>query len=109
MLLLCPLCRLSLEAEKRALTDKVTKLASQLAEATKAADLARRTNGAARKEAERLSWSELQVLSQRVESADRRAASAESRATELLEQLEGAEAALRESLATASKLHKASQ
>ena len=105
---LCLLCRLSLEAEKRALADKVTKLASQLAEATKATDLARRADGAARKEAERLARSELQVLSQRVELADRRAAAAESRAAELLEQLEGAETALRESLATASKLHKVS-
>jgi hypothetical protein len=102
----CLLCRLALESDKRALLDKTSKMAAELTQSSRALDMARRSEGAVKKEAERLSRSDLLAANQRLEIAENRAAASEHQASELLEQLEGAEAALRESLATASKLHK---
>jgi hypothetical protein len=87
------MCRLVLEADKRALADKAQALHERAARAEATAENAKRAAANARAESERAT---------RLQG--HRAAAAESRAATLLQALEGAEGALRDSQATAVRL-----
>jgi outer membrane murein-binding lipoprotein Lpp len=85
--------RISLEADKRQLADKASSLQARLAVLEREVEAGRRQQVAARQEQDRAA----RALSQRL-------AASESRAAALLQALEGAEVALRDSQATATRL-----
>ena len=95
--------RLILESDKKVLSDKIRGLHNQVSSLTQAAEATHRSDAIARKEYERSTKAEALKA---VAMAESKAFAAESRASELLGQLEAAEAALRGSLGTASRLHK---
>lgn len=95
--------RASLENDKRSLSDKISKLTQQLSESTKATDAAKQTADAAKQASEAAKRAEV-AAKKDAERLSKLLLPSEQRSAEVMTQLEGAEQALRESQATATKL-----